>query len=216
MPEIAATFESVTEFKAGGRPPVTQLERLWRSAREVETYQVGSKDGQLWKMDVAGEISYCRLLHPERIEVEFLVGDLKANASQPDWGRVCCIVSPALLHEVLKAGANEKFGETDVQRFTGEIGGQKWTVLWSEADQIAVQVRVEDERAARTVTMKERHPLNESPWQRMRREEYQNIEFTELGDHDTDKRYVRIMKRIGMSCGHRNCGATCVLPNALP
>jgi len=102
----------------------------------------------------------------------------------------------------------------EVKEFKGQLGSQQWTVLWSDEDQLAVSIEIENESQISKTVLKERHDLNGQPWERLRTRGYEQIGYTELGDNDTDPRMKRIMNRMGIKCSHSGCGVMCLTPDA--
>ena len=211
--EIACQFETTTHFQNGERPDGRYVWRMWRSKREVEVSQLGARDGEAWILDGAGGVMYSRVLHPERTEVLFNAMDLRILGRSVDWARCSSLVSPEMLAASFKETGSKRFLEWDVKEFQGTVGAQKWTVLWLADTRIAVSVEIESEgRVSRTV-LQELHPLEKQPWDRLRSRGYEQIDYTELGDNDTEPRMKRIMSRMGIKCSHNSCGVMCLTPD---
>lgn len=211
--EIACQFQTNTHFKGGEKPDGQYVWRMWRSAREVEVYQVGTRDGESWILDGAGGVMYARILHPERAEVLFNAMELRILGRAADWARCSSLISPDILKRVLKEKGKQIHLGKEVKVFEGEIASQKWTVFWSDEDQIAVSIEIEGEKLVSRTVLQARHELNVQPWERLRARGYEQIGYTELGDNDTDQRMKRIMNRMGIKCTHNGCAVMCLTPD---
>jgi len=212
--QIACQFQTSTHIKAGEKPDEQYVWRMWRSEREVEVYQVGTRDGESWMLDGAGGVMYARILHPERAEVLFNAMELRILGRLADWVRCSSLVSPEILNGALKEKGKQIHLGKEVKVFEGEIASQKWIVLWSDEDQIAVSIEIESENRVSKTVLQERHELKVQPWERLRARGYEQIGYTELGDNDTDPRIKRIMSRMGIKCSHGGCGVMCLTPDS--
>ena len=210
--EIACQFQTTTHLKSGAQPDGQYTWRMWRSAREVEVNQVGARDGEVWALDGAGGVMYARVLHPERAEVLFNAMELRILGRSVDWSRCCALVSPEILNGALKETGRQLHSGKEVKEFKGEIASEKWTVLWSDEDQIAVSIEIENESRVSKTVLLERYDLKSGPWERLRSRGYEQIDYTELGDNDTDPRIKRIMNRMGIKCSHTGCAVMCLTP----
>lgn len=210
--ELACQFE--THFLPKGDAAVDAVSqwRMWRSKTEVEIWQVGSRDGEVWMQDGAGGVMFKRIFHPERTEVVFTAMDLKVIGHPTDWNRCFSLVSKAFIDESLKPVGKETFLNEELECFEGEAQGARWRLLWNDKLQLVVQVRVENDKGTSLTKLAESHPLEKKPWQRLRERGYQAMDFSDLGDNDTDPTVQRLMRRMGMKCSHGTCSAVCLIP----
>jgi hypothetical protein len=211
---VETAFEFETHFLPKGDAPSDTLSkwRMWRSKTEVEVWQIGSKDGEVWGLDGAGGVMFKRIFHPERTEVVFTAMDLKVIGHPVDWERCFSLVSRKFIEEFLKPAGKESFQSQELESFEGEAQGSRWRVLWSDSLQMAVQVRVENDKGTSITKLSESHPLAEQPWQRLRERGYQAMDFSDLGDSENDPTVKRLMRRMGMKCTHGSCGSVCLIP----
>lgn len=208
-PELACQFETVFDSKTKVQPSFKSVWRLWRGAQEIESWQVGSKEGEVAERDGAGGVQFRRIFHPERMEVFYSAMELKVLGKPQDWSKSFSLVAPAFLIEKLVPVGQAQLLDTPLERYEGNVDGRKWEVLWSQRDQIAYRLRVESERGVSTTTLLERHPLDGQPWERLRKRGYTSIDFADLGDSETNPVIRRIMDRLGISCSHKSCGGVC-------
>ena len=208
-PELACQFETIFESKVQSQPSFKSVWRLWRGAQEVESWQVGSKEGEVAERDGAGGVQFRRIFHPERMEVFYSAMELKVQGKPQDWSKSFSLVAPAFLTERLAPAGQDVLLDTPLEKYEGSVDGRKWEVLWSKRDQLAYRLRVESERGVSTTTLLERHPLDKQPWESLRKRGYNSIDFADLGDSETDPTIRRIMNRLGMSCSHKSCGGVC-------
>ena len=208
-PELACQFETVFESKTQTQPSFKSTWRFWRTNEEVESWQVGSKEGEVTSLDGAGGVQFRRIFHPERTEVFYSAMELKVLGKTRDWSQSFSLVAPTFLKEQLAPAGTEVMLETPVEKYEGTVDGRKWAVHWSTKDQLAYLIRVESERGVSTTTLCERHALEKQPWERLRKRGYNSIDFADLGDSETNPVIRRIMNRLGISCSHKSCGGVC-------
>ena len=211
-PELACQFETVFESRLQSQPSFKAVWRLWRASEEVESWQIGSKEGELTALDGAGVVQFRRIFHPERTEVFYSATELKVLRKTRDWAQSYSLVAPAFLKEKLSATGTEVLFDASLEKYEGTVDGRKWVVLWSPQDQLAYQLRVESERGTSATTLLERHLLDMQPWERLRKRGYHSIDFADLGDSETNPVIRRIMNRLGISCSHKSCGGICLPP----
>jgi len=212
FPELAFQFETTVHSSSGDRPDSKIAWRLWRAEHEVEVYQLGTKDGEIWMLDGAGGVMLSRVLHPERSEILFNAMELRILNRPADWVRCCTLVSSGVLGTTLKPTGTQIYRGEKVTVYSGDFGSEKWTVLWNESDKVAVSIRVETDGRVSTTNLVERHELKSQPWDRLSARGYERIGYTELGDNDTDPKMKRIMNRMGIQCSHKGCGPVCFTP----
>ena len=210
--EVACQFETSFRGKDGTQREGKYVWRMWRAKREVEVYQVGSKDGEAWMLDGAGGVILGRILHPERTEVRFDAMQLRILGQAVDWSKCCSLVSLEFLESALTFRGEGSFLGRPVREFSGQVGSEKWNVLWSSEDKLAVSIEVENEKTVSRTVLQERHELNAKPWERLRDRGYESIDYTDLGDGDTNPKIRRIMTRLGIKCSHKSCGPVCLTP----
>ena len=208
-PELACQFETVFESKLQNQPSFKSMWRFWRATEEVESWQVGSKEGEVAALDGAGGVHFRRVFHPERTEVFYSAMELRVLGMTRDWGQSYSLVAPEFLKDKLAPGGAEVLLDTTLEKYEGTVDGRQWVVLWSAREQLAYQLRVESERGVSTTTLLERYPLEKQPWERLRKRGYNSIDFADLGDSETNPVIRRIMNRLGISCSHKSCGGVC-------
>ena len=212
IPELACTYETTVLPKVPGAMETRAPWRMWRSSREVEIHKVGSKDGEAFALDGAGGVMVFRILHPERSEVFFNAMEVRILGGHPDWNQCCSVVSKNFLMKNLARVGEEVYLDRPVERFTGEVEKNKWTVLWSEKDSLAVSVMIENDTFTARSELRECYALKDAPWERLRSRGYRVVPYTELGDNDTDPAMKRLMSRMGIACSHKGCGPVCLTP----
>lgn len=211
-PELACQFETVFESKPESKDSFKSVWRLIRRAGQVESWQLGATEGELVELDGAGGVQVRRFFHPERIEVFYSAMELRVLGKSQNWEQCCSVVAPAFLREKLKANGTEALLGVTLQKYEGVLEGRVWTVLWSEAEQLAYRIRVESERGVSTTTLMERYALDAKPWDTPRKSGYQSIDFADLGDSESNPRFRRVMSRLGISCSHKSCAGICFPP----
>lgn len=201
LPAVACQF--VTSIDDGNESDPTKREwRLWRSETEVETQEVGDKDGEVWIRNPQGQITYFRVFHPERRAIEYQPVDLSMAKSAPQWDRLQSVISPDFLTSNLKRTGEEKVLDRTATRYEGEVDGSRFEVLWLDTEQLPALVRETREKHVSTITLTELHPLQESPWPFGLRKDYEIIDYADLGDKESDPALRQMLQRGAPGSGH--------------
>jgi hypothetical protein len=205
VPEVAAEFETVVKQIAPEGRTQKRVWRMFRAASEIETGEVGSPDGEVWRKEGENEVYYSRLFHPERRVVEYAPRDLLLARIPTDWERVLYVVSPELLAK-LERGAVAAVGSYSGTSYSGQVGARAVEVIWSEEWQLPLKLTTTEASVKTEVVLREIHTLEKSPWEQLGKRGYFVVEFIDLGDCEQDPVMRRVMARMGKV---HNCGAIC-------
>lgn len=200
-PAIACEFETIIE-QGDASEPKKRVWRLWRSEAEVETQEVGDKDGEAWNRNARGEITYYRVFHPERRAIEYQPTDLTIAKSTPEWDRLRSVISPEFIAKNLKRIGEEKVLDRTAIRYEGDVSGSKFEVLWLDAEQVPALVRETRDKHVSTIKLTSIQLLDHSPWPFGLKNDYEIIEFADLGDKESDPTLQQMLKRGGHGPAH--------------
>ena len=203
LPPIACEFETVTAREDGASEPKTRAWRLWRADHAVETQELGNPDAEAWHRDPRGQVTYFRVFHPEKRAIEYKATDLSISHSTPNWERLASVVAPEFIAKNLKQIGEERVFDRAAIRYEGEAGGSKFEVVWLQAEQIPAFVRETRDGHVSTIKLRAIHPLAESPWPHGLKDEYEIIDFADLGDKESDPTLQAMLRRSGHA-GHQH------------
>ena len=195
LPAIACEFETITESTRGEAPPKNRAWRLWRSETGVETQELGNPDAEAWERNARGEVAYFRIFHPEKRAIEYKATDLSLAKSAPNWDRLTSVITPEFIARNLKRTGEDNVFERAAERYEGEVDGSRFEVLWLAAEQIPALVREIQGDRVTTITLKAIHPLAQSPWPFGLKNEYEIIDFADLGDKESDPTLQSMLRR---------------------
>ena len=204
LPSLACEFETVTARDKGASEPKTRVWRLWRADHAVETQELGNPDAEAWHRDPRGHVTYFRVFHPEKRAIEYKATDLAISHSTPDWERLASVVAPDFIARNLKQIGEERFLDRAAVRYEGKAGGSRFEVLWLPAQQIPALVRETRDGHVSTITLRSIHPLADSPWPFGLKDDYEIIDFADLGDKESDPTLRSMLKRSGHGGAHRH------------
>lgn len=199
---IACEFETITEQRRGETPPKTRRWRLWRSETSIETQELGQPDAEAWEREPGGRVSYYRIFHPEKRAIEYKATDLSMSKNAPDWDRLASVVSAEFIAKRLRQTGEENFLDRPAVRYEGSADGSTFEVLWLPAEQIPAHVRETRADRISTITLKEIHPLTRSPWPSGLKQEYEIIDFADLGDKESDPILQTMLRRGDRAASH--------------
>ena len=195
---IACEFETITENTRDELSLKKRAWRLWRADNTVETQELGSPDAEAWQRNPSGHVTYYRVFHPEKRAIEYKPIDLSIAHNAPDWDRLTSVIDPQLVAKGLKQTGEERFLGRAAVRYNGEANGSRFEVLWLTHEQIPAFVReTRDGGHVSTIELREIHSLVDSPWHFGNKDEYEIIDFADLGDKESDPVLQAMLRRGG-------------------
>jgi len=193
LPEIACEFHTTVT-----NPRVAQVRRwqMWRSANQVQVRAMDSEEGERWTREADGRIFYQQVFYSERKTVEFTPGDLAAIHQQFEWNKLASLIDPAQLQSQLKKTGEKKtaFGYA-VFRYRGRTKDGGMDLWWAPELQLPVTLRVYNHRRALRTELKAIHPLSRTPLAQPDLSGFEEIDFADLGDKESDPFVRRIEHR---------------------
>jgi hypothetical protein len=186
LPALACRFETHVRPHDERARNQTREWYLWRQPDLVEMRDADGKNGQIWRRDTNGQVSYQRVFHAAKRIIEYYPGDLRALQSYPEWQKLAGIIDPAWLGSFVIAKDEVTILNRQARRYTGQVDGQEFDVLWLEQEQIPARVRRKNKEYEEVVELKEIHSPNESPWPRNETVGYELLDYADLGDKESD------------------------------
>lgn len=192
LPAIACHFE--TTMAVSGSPDKKQVREwyMWRQPSQIETRELADDTGEIWRLGRGDQVSYQRVFHKDKRVVEYSTGDLRALNRYPNWRRLASVIDPSLLKNKLKlTGKSEALGQ-EALRYQGQLGGVEFEVWWLEREQIPALVRQVYPDREVVLRLKAVSPLSKSAWPREQVDGYASIDYSDLGDKQSDPFVRRI------------------------
>lgn len=178
---------------------------LFRSTDRVESFDEASQQSQIWEKDQNGLVSEMRVFHAEKLVLEVSNGDLLVSGHLPKWATVWSIVDPEDLSRRFNSIGTEMVHGVLVERFQAEMDGVDTQVEWLKSAAIPMVLKRTSERGTDTVRLIRCTSPAEGlvhPTSEQKLLDYRHIDFSDLGDMESDPQVQRIAKLLGHGHDH--------------
>ncbi len=178
---------------------------LFRGADRVESFDEASQQSQIWEKDQNGLVSEMRVFHSERLVLEVSNGDLLVSGHLPKWATVWSMVDPEELSKNFKSRGLEMVHDVPVERFEGQVDGVDTRVEWLKAQAIPIALKRASERGVdevRLVGCTSSADGLVQPTSNLKLLDYRHIDFSDLGDMESDPQVQRIARLLGHGHDH--------------
>jgi hypothetical protein len=203
LPAVAAEFITnregeLPEAGVRNRQPGSETVywRLWRSNDRIviERPQLGL--GELWQKD-GQTLIHRKLFHADRRAVEFRQDDLDILGQAPSWQKLSLLVEPALLRQLQADEPETSDGGYILQEFRGLVGGEGWRVVMRVDVGLPVLIERSTETFSEHTQLLQAYPLAQAPWQPTADQGYRLIDYSDLGDMETDPFVIKLQALMG-------------------
>lgn len=179
---------------------------LWREAQRVETRDEFSQQGEIWTRDNAGRLFYTRLFYPDRIALDYRPGDLAATGSTVTWEQASTLIDPRGLGT---AQGKQRWAGVDSETYHSATPEATLDLEW--LPQLKLPARILKQSPTGTVELrlqdcaalaKAQHP----PLAAEELDNLRHIDFSDLGDMESDPAVQRIAELTGGHSHHHHDG----------
>ncbi len=179
------------------------VQERWSFARRGSRVELRRPDERLietWQRDPkSGRLSRAVLFQDERLAVLYVPGDLKGLGVDPNWYLLTHQFDAPPLDMGLKQG-----GEVFVPRlamsavrYSGTRGRTQLQVHWLPRLQIPALIQAQDEHGnAQSIELTALRRFGEAPDAFTRLRDYEQIDFADLGDDETNPKIIRLRRRL--------------------
>lgn len=200
LPKVAAEFVTVRSGEADGEHHHEEEEqqvvwRLWRDDRQIVIDRPQLGVGELWQRD-GRSLIHRKLYHHDRRAIEFQEDDLKMLETKPAWQKLSLLVDRGLL-EKLSATDVEWSDGVPIREYRGQVGDWHWQVVMRLDIGLPLSIVRERDGVSETTELQNAYPLNKAPWQPKASEDYEIIDFADLGDKEYDPFVIKVQSQMG-------------------
>lgn len=157
---------------------------LWRTETQIEIQDTRSSQGEIWHRLKGGTVEYSWLDHKNRFRVNYPPSDLKATRSNHLWVNRATLISPTLLKYLEKQEATDVLGY-NAERYTGRLGDYELEIIWLNQLSIPAKITQKKGTTVSTTELKEVYDLPDSPWKQYASDDYEDMDFADIGDNET-------------------------------
>ncbi len=176
---------------------------FWRQPQRTETRDEGSKQGEIWEKNAAGQFFYTRIFYNERVALDFVPGDLAATASTPSWKVLSSLLDPNSLGKELALVGKENVNRIAVEHYSGSIKGIETEVDWLPDTQLPARLSKKLPEGTVTLSLSQcgQQALKTKPISKPELDNLRHLDFTDLGDMEDDPMVQHLEKLMG---GHHH------------
>lgn len=180
-----------------------------RQENRAESRDAASQQGEIWERDTQGRLFLTHLFFSEKAALEYSPGDLKASGRLPAWEAAWSIIDPALLGKELKLVKKATDGNGLVEEiYRGNLAGNETEIHWLPALKLPSTVKKQDDAGGKqSLTLVNCWPIEKAtiqPTTESTLSSYRHIDFSDLGDMETDP---LVQKIVALSGGHSHGGS---------
>lgn len=207
LSSITTTSPLACQFKkqlVNGQNPQSTNWYFWRDAQRTETRDGLSNQGEIWERNKAGQLFYTRVFYSDRVALEFVPGDLVAMGNTVSWQQLSSFIDPATLGKELLLQNKKTVNQVAVEYYSGTLDGVPTEVDWLPAMQLPARLTKKLPEKTITITLSECAPaskLTVQPITKSELDNFRHIDYTDLGDMESDPMAQHIEQLIG---GHHH------------
>jgi hypothetical protein len=205
LPDIAAEYvttrrhihnEKTQVIEKGKAEPEESMVswHFFRQQNRIDIDNITARTGEVWLRD--GKTLIMRqLFHDDRKGVEYLTDDFAVLGMKPSWDRQALLLDPHTLQQLPETGAYWLDGYP-VRSYRGKVDGQQLEIIWRVDNNIPYSItRLHDDEKEIT-RLQASYPLSQSPWQYNNGEDYELMDYTDLGDRERDPFVIKIQSQL--------------------
>lgn len=192
LPDLDARFET-SQCEV---PCKHQVKREWmmlRGANQVELRDVNAKHSDLWQWQ-DDTLDYVYLMHGQQRAIDYTSIDLRLlglGASESKWQALAKLVTSSELASMEKK-PGKPYEKMATEIYRGTLNGVATELTWIPALQIPLQLEYRYPKQVVTVKLVERYqgklPVQKTTAKQL--QEYQHVDFVDIGDMEHDKHAV--------------------------
>ncbi len=179
---------------------------FWRWTNRTESKDELSRQGEIWQKNATGQIFYTRIFYPERVALEYMPGDMLAIGVQPNWKKIeAGLIDPAQLGRELRLVNRQQNSGLALEHYAGKTNGSDIQVDWLPSLGLPIRVEKQFQGQVVSLSMKECSDLAKGKTMPIATREldgYRHIDFSDLGDMESDPVVQKIIATIGGHTHH--------------
>lgn len=180
----------------GPKPQTRQVHwRLWREENRIVTENLGAHTGELWQRD-GSAVFHQKIFHDDRRSIEYRNDDLALIGAGIDWSRRSLLIDPELLKRLNLRRAGWK-GDVPYRRYVGESDGSQWDITIRTDLMLPTSIVRNHDGAREQTLLQNAYRLDNAPWSPTASADYEVIDFTDLGDRQSDPFVVKVQGQLG-------------------
>ncbi len=203
VPELASTdhftpafAQYETRYEHSGNAPRQLQWRLWRDADRIVTENLTAQTAELWQRDGA-DMFHLRIFHEDQRSIEFRNDDLEITGTAVNWSQRSLLVDPQLLPQLSLRSTGWQ-GDVPYHRYVGEVGHTQWDITLRTDLMLPIKIVRTHDGIRETTLLQQAHVLADAPSAPTRFDNYEVIDFADLGDRTHDPFVVKVQSQLGV------------------
>lgn len=163
---------------------------FFREQKRIDIDNVASYTGEAWLRD--GKLILMRqFFHDDRKGVEYQNDDFTLLGMQPSWQRQALLVDPVELQQLRESGTEWRDGHP-LRSYKGEIKGQSVEIDWRVDLNVPQRIARKKGDEQEITELQAVYPLAQSPWQYRKGDDYELINYADIGDMERDPFVIKV------------------------
>lgn len=203
--EIIAGHGQLEPVGAGQRAQGPQAEQgassktrrwvLFREPSRVEMRWLDTALAEIWTRADNGSLGHTKAFLNEGAAITYTQGDLASLQIRANWYQLSRLIDAPVDELGLKAEGLMASDWGDAIHYTGQHGGHQVELYWLDEYQLPALIETTKGLRRSVVRLDALHPIDASPWKRSGVRTLREIEFSDLGDRETDPLVIRLEHR---------------------
>ncbi len=207
IPEVSCTFQTIESFI---QDSVTQPHQhaqkantwfFWRTAHTVEVSNATQSFGERWISYDQQSVFYQALYHDKKFLLDFQPSDLKILGKQANWEMRTTLFSQSILQQLQQHGSG-KFQQYETVRYAGKVENIHYQVDWIPALKLPFRIEKQAGNKIIVTELKEFYPLLESPNKAPSSDNYEDMDYADIGDNESHPIVAQLQKNVGIGYFH--------------
>lgn len=176
---------------------------LIRTATRVETFNAGSRQGEIWERGANGAIEHRRVFVSERKIIEYSAGELRARGAVPQWSKLTSLVTPEGIAGLRQTGEDILLGRRG-QLFEGMLDGASTRLWWLPEAQLPARLERNEDTPPVRLNLLELQRYPPVGWPRLDDASltgFSLIDAADLGDMEADPFVHKVLIQDGHAHG---------------
>ena len=176
---------------------------FWRTAKQVEVSNEEMNFGEKWISNGKQTVFYQVLYHDKKFLIDFQPTDLKILGKHVSWEIRSTLFPQNVLQQLQKKGPGT-FHQYKTVHYQGTVAGVSYQVEW--IPELELPFRVEKYNGNNTIIteLKEVYPLDKTPHKQLISDNYEDMEYADIGDNESHPMVTQLQKNIGISYFHQH------------
>lgn len=178
---------------------------FWRDHSRTETRDDQTRLGETWERDSQGGLSYTRIYYDEKAMLEYNSVDLLTSGQQPDWQQLWSLIDPKTLNRELKRIETDVISGISLEHYSGEMDGMHVELDWLPSLKLPAYLEKKHFDGSFSLKLKACHTVSPAVGEALSKTDFRSfrqLEYTDLGDMESDPQVQRILKSTGEHVHH--------------